>query len=309
MTSDLKRYADLTGEGDSSGVVAQITEQRRRLKARLADVRCIVAVMSGKGGVGKSAIAANVAAALAVAGHTVGALDADINGPSLAKMLGAQGQRLAVRNGAIQPAIGAADVKVMSMDLLLPAAETPVAWRHAGGLAGDEYVWRGTMEANALREFLADTAWGELDFLILDLPPGPDRFSTVSQVLPRLDRVVVVTIPSAVSHLVVKKAISVAREHDAPLTGLVENMVGYVCGTCRELQPLFPDAGTRQMTESLGMAYLGGIPFDTRMAEAGDRGIPVVLEHPDTRVGEALLVMARKIASGLEAQGKRGTWE
>lgn len=294
-----KRYFDLTEQGDSSGVVAQIAEQRRRLQARMADVRCIVAVMSGKGGVGKTAITANLAAALAMEGYTVGALDADINGPSLAKVMGARGQRLVVRNGSVQPAIGAADVKVMSMDLLLPDDETPVAWRHTGELAGDEYIWRGTLEANALREFLADTEWGALDVLWLDLPPGPDRFSTVAQVLPRVDSVVVVTIPSAVSHLVVKKAINVARKHDAPLAGLVENMVGYVCQTCDSLRPLFPDAGTREMAQTVGIPYLGGIPFDPRMALAGDRGIPFVLEYAETRAGEAVMTIANQIASGL----------
>lgn len=301
-----KRYRDLSGAGDSSGVVAQIVEQRQRLKARLAGVRHTIAVMSGKGGVGKSAIAANLAAALAVQGYAVGALDADINGPSLAKMLGARGQRLALLDGAIQPAIGAADIKVMSMDLLLPTDEAPVTWQHAGGMAGDAYVWRGTLEANTLREFLTDTDWGELDFLLLDLPPGPDRFSTVAQVLPKLDGSIVVTIPTAVSHLVVKKAISIAREHGASIAGLVENMAGYLCPDCGTVQPLFPDAGTQAMAETMDVLYLGPVPFDPRMAEAGDRGIPFVLEYAETPAGQALVAIASRIVSGLSFSAPRG---
>jgi ATP-binding protein involved in chromosome partitioning len=294
-----RRYRDLAGAGDSSGVVAQIVEQRQRLAARLANVRHTVAIMSGKGGVGKSAITANLAAALAVQGYAVGAVDADINGPSLARMLGGRGQRLVVRDGAVQPAIGVADIKVMSMDLLLPFDETPVTWKHGGGLAGDTYVWRGTLEANTLRELLADTDWGALDFLFLDLPPGPDRFSTVAQVLPDLDGVVVVTIPAAVSHLVVKKTVSVAREHSARLTGLVENMAGYFCQTCGDIQPLFPNADTRGMAEAMELPYLGAVPFDPRMAEASDRGIPFVLEYGETPAGEVLGEIAAKVEHAL----------
>lgn len=291
-----KRYSDLVDAGDGSNIAGQIVAQQRRVRQRLSSVRRIVAVMSGKGGVGKSAITANLAAALAMQGVVVGALDADINGPSLATMLGCRGQRLVIRDGAAQPAIGVADIKVMSMDLLLPADETPVAWQHGGGLAADSYVWRGTLEANTLREFLADTNWGELDFLFLDLPPGPDRFATVAHVLPTLDGVVVVTIPSAVSHLVVKKAVSLALEHGAALIGLVENMAGYACPECGRIQALFPDTDTRTVTESLGLPYLGDVPFDPRLARASDRGMPFVLEYPETPTGEALRRIAAKIA-------------
>jgi ATP-binding protein involved in chromosome partitioning len=289
------------GAGDDSRIVDQIVEQHRRLTARLANVRRTIAVMSGKGGVGKSAITANLAAALAIQGFAVGAVDADINGPSLARMLGTRGQRLETRHDAVQPAIGAADIKVMSMDLLLPADETPVVWEHAGGLAGDTHVWRGILEANTLREFLADTDWGMLDFLFLDLPPGPDRFSTVAQMLPTLDGVIVVTIPSAVSHLVVKKAVSIAQALNVSLTGLVENMASYVCQVCGSVQPLFPDAGTQGMAEALGLPYLGAMPFDPRMAEAGDRGIPFVLEHEETPAGKVLVKIAATLAKDIGA--------
>ena len=207
-------------------VLGQVLAQRERVAARLAHVARVVAVMSGKGGVGKSALTANLAAALAMQGRAIGVLDADIHGASAAAMLGARGQRVVIGLYGARPAIGVADVRVMSMDLFLNDDDTPVAWRHPGGLAADAFVWRGTLEANALREFLADTDWGDLDCLLIDMPPGADRFETLMRLAPDLSGALVVTIPSPVSRLVVRRAIASARTAGARLLGLVENMAG-----------------------------------------------------------------------------------
>ena len=165
---------DLSTVHDKSNVLGQVLVQRERVAARLAHIQRVVAVMSGKGGVGKSALTANLAAALAMQGRAVGVLDADIHGASAAAMLGARGQRVMIGPDGARPAIGVADVRVMSMDLFLNDDDTPVTWRHSGGLAADTFVWRGTLEANALREFLADTDWGQLDYLFVDMPPGAE---------------------------------------------------------------------------------------------------------------------------------------
>src|SRR5438094_180736 len=214
-----KRYRDIAGDGGSN-IVGQVEAQQARLRARLTGVRALVAVVSGKGGVGKSSITANLAAACALDGWRVGVLDADLNGPSMAKMLGVRGGKLVVRDGAVEPPRNALGVKVMSMDLLLPSDAAPLTWD--APTQDEAHTWRGTMEANALREFLADTAWGELDLLLLDLPPGTDRLLTIASLVPVLAGTIVVTIPSGVSQLVVRRSLTVAREARAPVLGLVE---------------------------------------------------------------------------------------
>ena len=291
-----KTYHDLVGQGDDSHVVAQLTEHALRLAARLASVRRIVAVMSGKGGVGKSSLTANLAAALALQGKQVGVVDADINGPTQAKMLGARQQHLQVANGAVLPAIGAGGIKLMSMDLLLPRDDAPVRWQTSGGLAEETYVWRGMMEINVLRELMGDTAWGELDYLLLDLPPGPERFPNVAKLVPQVEAIVV-TIPSDVSHLVVRKSVALAREATTHLIGLIQNMAGYVCPHCGEVGPLFGRNGAgEKLAEAMGMPLLGSVPFDYRLSESADCGMPFVLEHRDTAAGHALMQIANAVS-------------
>src|SRR5262249_28368133 len=158
----MKRYKDIAGDGGSN-IVGQVADQQGRLRARLSAIRRTVAIVSGKGGVGKSSITAGLAAALAAEGYAVGVLDADLNGPSMAKMLGVRGQRLAVTPDGVEPARSAEGIRVVSMDLLLAADETPVVWD--APTQSEAHTWRGTMEASALREFLTDTAWGALDCL------------------------------------------------------------------------------------------------------------------------------------------------
>lgn len=285
---------------DQPNVLNQVLAQRQAVAARLAQVKHVVAVMSGKGGVGKSALTANLAAVLAIQGRAVGVVDADIHGPSAAAMLGARGQQVTIDPGGARPAIGVADVRVMSMDLFLDNDDTPVAWRHPGGLAADTFVWRGTMEANVLREFLADTAWGVLDYLLIDMPPGADRFETLLRLLPNLSGTLVVTIPSQVSHLVVRRAIAAARQAGAPLLGLVENMAGLV-QTDGQINPdLFPDGQGPAFAAQVGVPYLGQIPFDPRLARTTDGGRPFVLEHGETLVGRAILALAKRIETALE---------
>jgi ATP-binding protein involved in chromosome partitioning len=292
----VKRYRDLAGDGGSN-IVGQLADQQARLRTRMAAIRRTVAVVSGKGGVGKSSITANLAGALAADGYTVGVLDADLNGPSIAKMLGVRGQPLAVTPAGVEPARSAGGVRVLSMDLLLPADETPVVWQ--APTQADAHTWRGTMEVNALREFLTDTAWGPLDLLLIDLPPGADRLPTLAGLLPELAGAVVVTIPSEISHLVVKKSIVLARDAGSPLLGLVENMSGYVCLECGALGALFEGPGGERTAAQLGVPFLGRVPFDPRLARAADHGRPFVLDHGESRAGRALREIAGRLAAGL----------
>jgi len=294
----VKRYRDIAGDGGSN-ILGQVAAQQARLRARMASIRATVAVVSGKGGVGKSTLTAGLAVALAADGYRVGALDADLNGPSLAKALGVRGQRLRVSDAGVEPAVTEGGIRVLSMDLLLPADETPVVWD--APTQAEAHTWRGSMEATALREFLTDTAWGALDLLLLDLPPGADRLPTVVGLLPTLSGALVVTIPAEVSHLVVKKAITLARESGARLLGLLENMAGYVCPHCGRLGPLFEGPGGEETATACGLPFLGRVPFDPRLAAAADGGRPFVLEHPESPAADALRGVARRLAAAVLA--------
>ncbi len=296
-----KGYAEIMGDGGSN-VVAQVNDQVARLKRRMGQVRHKIAVMSGKGGVGKSVITVNLACLLADQGYRVGVLDADFSSLSLAKMLGVQGQRLRIESTGAEPVIGPLGVKIMSLDFLLTTEENPVTWN---GPVENTFVWQGAMQASALRELLSDTDWGALDFLLLDLSPGTERLHTVAQLLPDLGGVVIVTIPSEVSYVAVNKSTILAKELNMKVLGLVENMAGYHCSNCGTVGQLF---GTNYLGEkiaqSLEVPYLGRIPFDPRMAECTDRGRPFVIEHGDSTVATALKGIAERIEAFIK-DGKR----
>jgi ATP-binding protein involved in chromosome partitioning len=218
---NIRTYHDLT-EPDRSGLPDQIAAQRRRVAARLAGVGRVVAVMSGKGGVGKSFATAELARSLVRAGRTAGVLDADFNGPTIPTLLDLPVARCTLHDDEIEPAVNADGVRCFSMGLLLQDG-SPLAFR---GPQAESHVWRETLEAATLREFLADVAWGALDRLLVDLPPGMQRFRELSDLLPGPPAVLTVTIPSPESRDAVRRAMRFARERGAELLGVVENMVG-----------------------------------------------------------------------------------
>lgn len=281
-------------------LVDQIRGQRRRLDSRLAGIRNLVAVGSGKGGVGKSLVTANLAAALAGEGCSVGALDADLNGPSLARMLGASGERLVDGAEGVVPAPAACGVRVMSMELLQNDADAPLRWRAP---SGDGFLWQSSMETGAVREFLSDVAWGELDFLLLDLPPGTDKMERVFQLLPGLATLLLVTTPSEMSRRVVARAARLAREQGIPTVGLVANMTEYVCPCCGHSDPLFPGDGVARLAGATGLEIWGRIPFDPRLGEASDRGTPAVVAEGNSPSARAFRALAGRLA-GLGGTGK-----
>ncbi len=302
-----KRYRDIVGDGGSK-ILAQVDEFQARLRARMARVRKKVAVTSGKGGVGKSVLTANLAAILAVDGWRVGILDADLNGPTIAKMMGVRGQRLRISEEGVHPALGPSGINVMSMDLFLPRDETPVIWD--APTQEDSFVWRATLEVSVLREFLTDAVWGELDLLLIDLPPGTDRISTIAGVLPEMDRSILITIPSEVSQLVVKKSIVVAKETlKAPPLGLVENMAAYLCPRCGAEGELFHPGDSERAAASLGIPFLGRIPFDPRISISSDQGVPFVMQHADSPAGRTILQIAEATATSLGIKPHNPGWD
>jgi ATP-binding protein involved in chromosome partitioning len=242
----MRTYNQLT-DPDRSGLLQQIVAQRGRVAERLAGVRQIVAVMSGKGGVGKSYVTAHLARALARAGRPVGVLDADLNGPTIPRLLGIDHSPLPTPPEGITPAVGADGVKCISMDLLLGDGQ-PLTFR---GPTAESFVWRGAMEASALREFLGDVAWGNLDVLLLDLPPGMQRYIELCDVLGDPPQVLTVTIPTAESRDAVRRAMRSAVERGSQLVGIVENMTGQG----------FAGTAADDLAQEFGVPVLARIPW------------------------------------------------
>ena len=293
----MKKYRDIAGDAGSN-VLGQVSTQQERLRARMARIRFKVAVLSGKGGVGKSVIVANLAAAFSKRGMQVGVLDADINGPSQAKMLGVRGQRLDFQAEGVKPARGPLGMRVVSMDLFLPSDETPVLW--SGPTEGEGYFWRGAMEVTTLREFLADTDWGELDLLLLDLPPGTDRIPNLLSLLPELHGVIIVTLPSEVSQFIVGKSVTVAKQIlRAPVLGIIENMAAHLCSHCGAEETLFTGTDSSRMAERLSVPFLGRVPFDPMLTRCADEGTPVLLSCPAAPASKALSQIAAKVGEAL----------
>ena len=292
----MKTYTELPSDAGSN-IVGQVTAQIGRIQKRLASVKRTVAIMSGKGGVGKSSLTAQLATALTLRGHSVGVVDADINGPTLAKLMGVRNAELEYTPTGVQPAITALGTKLISMDLLLADDAAPVLWN--AETQKDAFTWRSTMEVGALREFIADTEWGELDYLLLDLPPGTDRLPNVVELIPNLGGVVVVTIPSDVSQLIVKKSVTMAKDVlKVPIIGVVENMAFYVCEHCGEAEPLF--SADETPADAFQQTVLGSVPFDPRLARANDTGTPYLDTYPNAPASEALMQVAERVDAFFE---------
>jgi ATP-binding protein involved in chromosome partitioning len=303
----VKKYKDIAGDGGSQ-VLNQVGAQLDRLKSRMSQIRHKIAIMSGKGGVGKSSVTVNIASALALQGHTVGILDADINGPSIAKMMGVRGQKLERSLEGVRPATGFLNIRVMSMDLLLPSDDTPVMWN--APTQQEAFTWRGIMEMTALREFLSDTEWEDLDFLLLDLPPGSERLPNITGLLPDLGGTVIVTIPSEVSQLIVRKSITIAKDIlKTPVIGLIENMAGYVCIHCGNLGELFhtnhsinSEHTEGNVSQPSGIPSLEKIPFDPRVSRSADSGTSFLLEYPGSPAAQAFVEIGKKVKEFFEVK-------
>lgn len=263
---------------------------RARIADRLADVDRSVAVMSGKGGVGKSFVAVHTALALARRGARVGLLDADLNSPSVAKMLGLRGQPLRATSSGLRPAPGPLGLAVQSMDFFLQGTQA-LDW---DGPAGEGSGLRSALEEAALADLLGSTEWGALDALILDLAPGPDRLPALVHLAPGLDAALAVTIPTEVSLLAVERSVRRAHEGGVAMLGLVENLATSVCASCGAEGPLFREASTERVAAQLDLGVVARIPFDARAAAAVDAGTPLATPAPAAfdKIAERVLALA-----------------
>jgi ATP-binding protein involved in chromosome partitioning len=246
-----------------------------------------IAIISGKGGVGKSLVTVNLAMLLAKNGK-VGVFDADLTGPCVPKMLGIKGNRLQASPLGINPAEGPMGIRVVSMDFLLPSDESPV-------------IWRGPIKMGAIRQFLGEVFWGQLDYLLVDLPPGTgDESLSILQLLPEMDGVIIVTIPSEVSQSVVKKAVTFARQLNVPILGIVENMSGMICPHCGEMIEVFSRGGGSKISDEMNVEYLGSIPMDPRISSDSDKGTPFVISHPDSPAARKFSQIVKKVEKKVE---------
>ncbi|MGY0559754.1 iron-sulfur cluster carrier protein ApbC [Luteimonas sp. A277] len=254
----------------------------------LPNIRNIIAVGSGKGGVGKSTTSVNLALALAATGARVGVLDADIYGPSIPTMLGISGRPESPDNKSIIP-LRAHGLEAMSIGLLVES-DTPM-------------IWRGPMATSALSQLLADTRWGGeegLDYLIVDLPPGTgDIQLTLAQKIP-VAGAVIVTTPQEVATLDARKALKMFEKVDIATLGLVENMAQHVCSNCGHVEHLFGQGGAMQMAEKYGVPLLGSLPLEARIREQGDVGTPLVAAQPDSSAAQAYREVAQRLVEELE---------
>jgi ATP-binding protein involved in chromosome partitioning len=247
----------------------------------LPGVRAKIAVASGKGGVGKSTVAANLALALQRTGASVGLLDADIYGPSQQLMMGCTDKPMVSPQEKILPVDGNG-VKVMSLGFLMDP-DTPV-------------IWRGPMVMKALQQFLEDVEWGTLDYLIVDLPPGTgDAQLTITQQVP-LDGAVIVTTPQDVALIDARKGLAMFRKVNVPVLGVIENMSSFVCPHCGKSSEIFKHGGGRRTAEQLGVPFLGEVPIDPAIVAGGDAGTPIVVSHPSSAAAQAFVALAVEVA-------------
>jgi ATP-binding protein involved in chromosome partitioning len=289
----MKSYHDIVGDGGSD-VLGQVTALRSRIDARLAQVRHVVAVASGKGGVGKSTLTFQLACALHAAGRRVAVLDADLNGPTQARLAG-------LRDGVFVPTLDGlavprsrSGVGVVSLGMAIPEG---ASLEFESVASGESQTWRATREYTLLGELMASLDWGPLDVLLLDLPPGAERTVQAAEWFGPQVAFVLVTIPSDVSRGVVSRSLAALRRTRNPVLGYIENMAGYWCADCGTVKPLFPETSG---VELHGLPSLGKIPFDPELAARCDRGEPLEERGEGGAAAAALHALARRVEHALE---------
>jgi len=256
----------------------------------LPGIKHIIAVASGKGGVGKSTVSANIALALAADGHRVGMMDADIYGPSQPRMLGIHGQPQTKDGKTLEP-MESYGIKAMSMGLLIPE-DTPM-------------IWRGPMVMSAIQQLLRDVNWGELDVLVVDMPPGTgDAQLTMAQQVP-LAGAVIVSTPQDIALLDARKGLNMFRKVEVPVLGIIENMSYFSCPNCGHRSDIFSHGGAQKEAERLGVDFLGEIPLDIEIRETSDGGHPIVVSKPDSANAKAFRDIGARIWAKLEAAGAK----
>lgn len=262
---------------------------RTRLDQKLFHIHHKIMVISGKGGVGKTTVTCNLAAGLALRGYQVGILDADIHGPNVPKMLGIDNQRLTCGEGGLNPVEVNPDFKVVSMGIL---AKDP----------NEAIAWRGPRKHAVIRQFLADVNWGDLDFLLVDLPPGTgDEALSVAQLIKNVDGAIIVTTPQSVALLDSRKAVNFSKLMEIPVLGILENMSGMVCPYCGRMIELFKVGGGEKAASELGVPFMGRIPIDPLVVDKCDSGNSLMADSVVSAAKEAFLHLIEELLDTLES--------
>ena len=267
-------------------------EQVETVESRMARVKYKIMVMSGKGGVGKTTVAANLAFALGMQGLDVGLMDADIHGPNVPKILGIEEKRPEVIDDKIYPVPVTPRLKAISVGFLLPSKDSSV-------------IWRGPMKMNAIRQFLSGVEWDELDYMVVDLPPGTgDEPLSVVQLMKEIEGAIIVTTPQDLALLDSRKAVNFAEIVKVPVIGIVENMSGFTCPHCGKEINIFKYGGGERAAEELGVPFLGRVPLDPQMVEAADSGTPFMLQK-ESQVSEAFEEIVKNVRTFVESKEEK----
>ena len=258
-------------------------QEETKIQDTLRGIKHVIIVMSGKGGVGKSTVSSNLALSLSMKGYKTGVMDIDITGPNIPKMFGVEDQGLMVENEKLIPVDVPPSLKLMSMAFLLQSKDTPV-------------MWRGPVKMSAIKQFIEDVNWGELDYLVIDMPPGTgDEALSIVQLIPKADGMVIVTTPQDVALLDSRKSLVFGAEAHIPIIGIIENMSGFVCPHCGEITDIFKSGGGEATAKEMNVQFLGRVPIEPGVVDCGDRGVPIVLDRPDSASAKAFKDIAEKI--------------
>ena len=258
-------------------------EQDRRLKGNMSKIRHKFLVISGKGGVGKTSVAVNLANALSLTDKKIGILDVDIHGPNIAKMLGIEHAKLSVSADGIEPVEVAKNLKAVSISLILENPDEPV-------------IWRGPLKMVTIKQFLSDVHWGELDYLIVDSPPGTgDEPLSICQLIPDLSGAVIVTTPQEIAVMDARKSLVFVRRLNVPVVGIIENMSGFICPHCHTEVNIFKRGGGEELARACEVPFLGRIPIEPEFVELADRGTPFVAFEDEMESSKAFLKIVRRV--------------
>ena len=254
-----------------------------KVTTSLGKIKHKILVLSGKGGVGKSTVSANLAVALSEKGYNVGILDIDIHGPSIPKMLGVEDKKPGVSEVGMSPVFFSPKLKVMSMAFLLQDKDSPV-------------IWRGPLKMMAIKQLIGDVDWGNLDYLVVDIPPGTgDEPLSIVQLIPNCDGAIIVTTPQDVALVSVRKSINFVKKMNMPIVGIVENMSGFRCPHCNKSIDVFKTGGGLKVSKDFNISFLGKVPLDAQIVETGDSGEPFVVKNKKSDTTKAFVNIVENI--------------
>ena len=289
---DTCEVANCSAKQKKPGEREEEFKERQELMRRLCQIKHKIIVLSGKGGVGKSTVAVNLAMALVLEGYRVGIMDVDIHGPSVPKLLGLEGSPVVGGEEGILPVMIGDSLKVMSIGFLLKNPD-------------DAVIWRGPLKMGLIKQFLKDVEWGELDFLVIDSPPGTgDEPLSVAQLIENLDGAVIVTTPQELSVIDVQRTIGFCRRLNIPVLGVIENMSGFICPHCGKKTEIFKSGGGEKMAEEMGVPFLGKIPIEPKLTEACDEGKPFLYHFAETETARAFKQAIQPILDAMDLETK-----